>query len=102
MMFSHEHQLPSSLSDMACVFQQVIATSNYLAKASRTHTATLNKLQITLGLNIAGNIWDNVSTKLNKISNMSDIFRHYNAKMLRIIALNRLYWYFKIMSQMTM
>ena len=33
------------------------------------HTITLNEMNDFFGLNIVGNIWDNVSTSLNKICN---------------------------------
>lgn len=42
------------------------------------------KLQISLGLNIGGNIWDNVSTTCNQ---GLDIFRQLNVEMLHILSL---------------
>ena len=39
-----------------------------------TPTITLNKLQTFLGLSMIGNIWDNVSTQLNKIYNVGVAF----------------------------
>lgn len=44
---------------------------------------TWKKLQISLLLNIVGNIWDNVSAQLNKVYNIGPvIFRHFNVEML--------------------
>ncbi len=46
------------------------------------HTVTLMKLRISLSLNIAGNIWDNVKTKLNKKYNKNIVvLRHSNVEM---------------------
>lgn len=49
-------------------------------------TISLNKIQISLGLNIVGNIWENVSTQLNKIHNKGlVVFRHYQEEMLHTV-----------------
>ena len=45
------------------VFSQKLA-------ARRQRAVTLDKLQISLGLTVVGNIWDTVSTQLNKIHNI--------------------------------
>lgn len=43
------------------------------------------KLRIALSLNIAGNIWDNVSTQLNKIHIKGlVVFRNFSAELLHI------------------
>ena len=55
-----------------------------------TRTVSLIKITDLLGLNVVGNIWDNVSTLLNynKIYNIGLIvFRHLNAEQLHVISL---------------
>ncbi len=40
-------------------------------------------------MNIVGNIWDNVSTKINKMCNIGVfVFGHFRVKMLNIVSLN--------------
>ncbi len=53
-----------------------------LAGNKMKHIVTLKKLQISLGVNTVGNIWEHVSTQLNKASYKDKfVFRHFNVEM---------------------
>lgn len=49
------------------------------------HTVTLKKPVYFSGLNIAGNVWDNERTQLNKLYKTDQVvFKHFNAEIFHI------------------
>lgn len=71
---SRGHRLPSSLSDPSSVLFSQVTTGNILSPWMN--------LQISLGFNIIGNIWDNVSksAQINDISSKSSFNEMFESR----------------------